>query len=410
MNQYKEGEEGRPRKNHIVLNDPTTRTREREQSPYDRGIHTERDYDRTNTVLHKLQDSRKRNSASGKIINKVSTRVTSTPKRSEESLEKEDQRAKQMNVELMNNMMRNNVGPNYMGIIKKKKMENANEKKRSKRVFNFIVPVHSEEETKHYDIFGELGKGAYGLVRMGVDKRTNEKVAIKIYDKRRIDEPNKVKNLEREINILAELSHPTIAKLLDVVETQHELYLILEYGGANSLYNYLLSKPEHRLTEAEAKKFLLVIGETLQYLHDLDIIHRDIKAENILINRHKQLKLIDFGFSLRCKKTGTIDTFCGTPTYMAPEIVSKVDHSPIYTDMWSLGILFYVMLQGNYPFRAKNENDLFEKIKRGHFEYIHSDISKESKQIIEGLLRVHPLERLTIHDLLSKDNRKWLAQ
>ena len=146
------------------------------------------------------------------------------------------------------------------------------------------------------------------------------------------------------------------------------------------------------------------------YLHDLDIIHRDIKAENILINRHKQLKLIDFGFSLRCKKTGTIDTFCGTPTYMAPEIVSKVDHSPIYTDMWSLGILFYVMLQGNYPFRAKSENDLFEKIKRGQFEYIHSDISKESKHIIEGLLRVHPLERLTIHDLLSKDNRKWLSQ
>ena len=76
---------------------------------------------------------------------------------------------------------------------------------------------------------------------------------------------------------------------------------------------------------------------------------------------------------------------------MAPEIVSKVDHSPIYTDMWSLGILFYVMLQGNYPFRAKNENDLFEKIKRGQFEYIHSDISKESQRIVEGLLKVHPL-------------------
>jgi serine/threonine protein kinase len=144
--------------------------------------------------------------------------------------------------------------------------------------------------------------------------------------------------------------------LTEVIETQNELYLILEYGGANSLYNYLLSKPEHRLPEPEAKQFLLVISEALLYLHDLDIVHRDIKAENILINRHRQLKLIDFGFSLRCKKNGTIDTFCGTPTYMAPEIVSKVDHSPIYTDMWSLGILFYVMLQGNYPFRAKNEN------------------------------------------------------
>ena len=84
---------------------------------------------------------------------------------------------------------------------------------------------------------------------MGLDKRTNEKIAIKIYEKKKIDEPNKVKNLEREINILAELSHLTIAKLIDVIETQSELYLVLEYGGANSLYNYLLSKPEHRLPE-----------------------------------------------------------------------------------------------------------------------------------------------------------------
>ena len=99
---------------------------------------------------------------------------------------------------------------------------------------------------------------------------------------------------------------------------------------------------------------LFVVAEALQYLHERDIVHRDIKAENILINRHRQVKLIDFGFSLRCRKNATIDTFCGTPTYMAPEIVSKIDHCPVYTDMWSLGILFYVMLQGNYPFRAKS--------------------------------------------------------
>lgn len=94
-------------------------------------------------------------------------------------------------------------------------------------MLNLNVPILQEEELAHYDIYGELGKGAYGLVRMGMDKRTNEKIAIKIYEKKRVDDANKIRNLEREINILAELSHPTIAKLTSVIETQTELYLVL---------------------------------------------------------------------------------------------------------------------------------------------------------------------------------------
>lgn len=278
--------------------------KKRECSPGERPINTERDYERSNRIMQKMQDSKKRNSASGKIINKVGNRTPSNPKRTEESLEKEDQKAKQMNVDLMSNLMKNQFAPNYIKKLKMMKIENASEKKKptKQRLLNLIVPIKAEEEKNNYEIYGELGKGAYGIVKMGMDRRTNEKIAVKIYEKKRLDEPNKIKNLEREINILAELSHPTIAKLLDVIETQTELYLILEYGGANSLYNYLLSKPEHRLPEPEAKQFILVIAEALKYLHDLDITHRDIKAENILINRNRQLKLIDFGFSLRCRK------------------------------------------------------------------------------------------------------------
>jgi serine/threonine protein kinase len=95
------------------------------------------------------------------------------------------------------------------------------------KLLNLIVSVKPEEEMNHYEIYGELGKGAYGVVRMGLDKRINNKIAIKIYEKKKLDEPNKIKNLEREINILAELSHDTIAKIIDVIETQTELYLIL---------------------------------------------------------------------------------------------------------------------------------------------------------------------------------------
>jgi MAP/microtubule affinity-regulating kinase len=167
-------------------------------------------------------------------------------------------------------------------------------------------------------MYGELGKGAYGLVRMGINKKTGEKVAVKLYHKKHLDEMNRLKNLEREINILAELDHPVIAKLIEAIETPTDIYLVMEYGGANSLYNYLLSKQEHRLKECEARKFFHTIAQTISYLHHKNIVHRDIKAENILINRYKDLKLIDFGFSIHSVPPSTIDTFCGTPTYMAP--------------------------------------------------------------------------------------------
>jgi serine/threonine protein kinase len=137
------------------------------------------------------------------------------------------------------------------------------------------------------------------------------------------------------------------------------MFLVEEYGGANSLYKYLVSLPGFKIPENTVKIYFRSIAETVGYLHERDIVHRDIKAENILLNRYQELKLIDFGFSLLTVPPATIDTFCGTPTYMAPEIVSKKDHVPIYTDIWSMGVLLYVMLQGNYPFRGKNEDELF---------------------------------------------------
>lgn len=162
------------------------------------------------------------------------------------------------------------------------------------------------------------------------------------------------------------------------------------------------------MPESEAKQFFRTIAETIGYLHTLNLVHRDIKAENILLNRNKQLKLIDFGFSLESVPPATIDTFCGTPTYMAPEIVSKKDHVPHYTDLWSLGIFLFVMLQGNYPFRAKNESDLFEKIRKGHFEYIHNDISEKAKHVIERLVRVNPLERMSTAEM-NESFWEWFA-
>lgn len=152
--------------------------------------------------------------------------------------------------------MQQQFAPNYMNKLKIKKMEQKQQKEKNKiaqtkkKFLNVEFEIKGEQELKYYQVYEQLGKGAYGVVKMGISKRTNQKVAIKIYDKKRLDQPNKLKNLQREINILAKLNHPVIAKLIDVIESGNEIYLIQEYGGANSLYNYLLSKPQHRMQES----------------------------------------------------------------------------------------------------------------------------------------------------------------
>ncbi len=138
----------------------------------------------------------------------------------------------------------------------------------------------------------------------------------------------------------------------------------------------------------------------LQHVHGLGVVHRDIKPENILLNKYKKLKLIDFGFAVRSGPGSLVRTFCGTPTYMAPEVVSKRDHVGALADRWSLGILLYTMLQGTYPFKAPSEKELFRKIVAGQFEYARA-VSRGAQQVIESLLVVEPGLRADLDSVLG---------
>ena len=175
-------------------------------------IHTQK---KTEKSLSRKKHS---GSSSGRIVKPYSRGKYESPKRSEESLEKEEQNAKMMKTQLMNNLMTYNNGPDYMTKLRVKKREIMERKKVCKKsIISCNIELKSEETIKNYEVYGELGKGAYGTVRMGIDKRTGEKIAIKVYEKKRLDEPNKIKNLEREINILTKLNHPTIAKLIEAI-------------------------------------------------------------------------------------------------------------------------------------------------------------------------------------------------
>lgn len=124
-------------------------------------------------------------------------------------------------------------------------------------------------------------------------------------------------------------------------------------GGHQSLYSYLKTKEGRKLDEDEARRVFMQIVEGTRYLHETNIAHRDLKLENILLDADQKIKVIDFGFSIGTQKDKTLNTFCGTPSYMAPELVNKKDYHGSHVDIWALGILLYILLVGKFPFKGK---------------------------------------------------------
>lgn len=172
----------------------------------------------------------------------------------------------------------------------------------------------------------------------------------------------------------------------------------MEYTGHASLYSYLKAKPGRKLKEDECKYIFKQIVEGISYLHSKNIIHRDIKLENLLLDENKTLKIIDFGFSVCVKSDQKINNFCGTPTYMAPEIVSKKDYFGPPIDVWALGVLLYVLLCGTFPFKAQDEKELYKKIIKGNYDFPHH-LSYGSKNIIAKLLSYNPSDRIEAKDV-----------
>lgn len=172
----------------------------------------------------------------------------------------------------------------------------------------------------------------------------------------------------------------------------------MEYAGHSSLHSYLKSKPGRKLREDECKFIFKQVVEGICYLHSKNIIHRDIKLENLLLDESRTLKIIDFGFSMCIKNDQRINNFCGTPTYMAPEIVSKKEYYGPPIDVWALGVLLYVLLCGTFPFRAQEEKELYKKIIKGNFEF-PPHLSYGSKNLISKLMMYNPSERIQTKDV-----------
>lgn len=151
---------------------------------------------------------------------------------------------------------------------------------------------------------------------------------------------------------MKQLDHQNIIKFIDFIQTPREYYLIMEYIGSSNLFDYTCSKENYIIPEEDAKPIFKKVVLAVQECHRVGICHRDIKMENVLVNKRSEVKLIDFGFS---QENGLLENFCGTPSYMAPEIVAKRSYEGAPADVWALGVMLYRMLSGIFPFKGSQQ-------------------------------------------------------
>jgi len=254
-----------------------------------------------------------------------------------------------------------------------------------------------------YEIGKIIGDGNFAVVRESRLRNTESEYAMKIIDKSKLK--GKEDMIENEIAIMKNCHHPNIVRLIEEFETSSEIYLVLEYVKGGDLFDAITESV--KFTERDAANMVADLCEALGFLHSKNIIHRDLKPENLLVSRNKDgsmtLKLADFGLAMEV--TEPIYTVCGTPTYVAPEILAETGYG-LEVDMWAAGVITYILLCGFPPFRSveRDQEELFEVIQLGDYEFLSpywDSISDAAKDLIQRLLVVDTKRRYTAEQVLA---------
>ena len=252
-----------------------------------------------------------------------------------------------------------------------------------------------EYKIGNYLIQQTLGEGTFGKVKLGLYLPNNEKVAIKVLEKKRIKDKDDKIRVEREFDMLSRFNHPNVILVTEIFESNESFYSVMEYCEGGELFNYIVRKK--RLTEKETAFLFFQLINGLEYIHSLGIVHRDLKPENLLLTRDHLLKIIDFGLSNYFKENQTelLSTPCGSPCYASPEMVSGKKYDGVKIDIWATGIILFAMLCGYLPFEDNNNDILFDKILECKIEFPEY-LSEECIDLIKKILVVDPDNRITI--------------
>jgi calcium/calmodulin-dependent protein kinase I len=269
---------------------------------------------------------------------------------------------------------------------------------------------------KYYDIGETLGKGSFAVVKKGMPKEGGPPVAVKIVDKKdaQFDEAS----LQQEIAIMRKVVHPNCIRLVEVFDEKAKMYIVVELVTGGELFDRIINRGHY--SEKDAATLMCEVATAIDYLHSLGIVHRDLKPENLLYSSgdegspdYNVIKVADFGLAKVLTggaKDGGMSTTCGTPGYVAPEVLEQNarGYGP-EVDAWSLGVILYILLCGFPPFYDESNAVLFQLIKKGSYTFpspYWDDVSESAKDLVHKLLTVDPKKRATVKDVLS---HPWVA-
>ena len=265
--------------------------------------------------------------------------------------------------------------------------------------------LEPESKISDFEKEREIGKGGFGLVWKVIHKKTQKVYCIKVIQKQGIIEQKLVDQMNREIEIMYILNNPHCLRLKNHFEDDTNFYLVMPLASKGQLYRVL--KKFRKFDERTAAQILRETISALQYLHSFNppIIHRDIKPENLLLNEGGRILLADYGWSNFNMEGDVRKTFCGTPEYIAPEMLMKKGHDT-RVDIWSIGILMFELLSGYSPFVAKTNQELYQNIRRLKIQW-PKDMPPLAKNLISKILKLNPLDRPSFDEIL---NHQWFKQ
>ena len=256
-----------------------------------------------------------------------------------------------------------------------------------------------------YTLHSVIGAGQFGTVYKATYIANQNHYAVKVIPKAKVTDPDDQRRLQREIDVMKRLCHVNIVRLHDAFEDELHHYLVMEHCAGGELKNYIVKND--KLKEETAALLFKQIVSAVSYCHNVGIVHRDLKPQNIMMGKFPNVKLMDFGFSAYIEKEPMTE-YCGSPCFCSPEVLLRMEYDGVKNDIWSLGVVLYTMVTGNLPWDCTDHAVMVGQICTA--KYYEPKVSLQCKDLIAGMLRLNPSERMPLPEVLAHPWLRMAAQ